>query len=85
MSGYMRFAMSPATPLSLTSLRQITSSSGEWTDRPTLHASLSCGVILLCDLSPPAARALFPAGTPSSFGRVPFRVLSQFHTKKINQ
>jgi len=49
------------------------------------HASLSCGTILLCDLSPLAARALFPAGTPSFFGGCPFRVLSQYQAKKINQ
>jgi len=47
------------------------------------HASLSCGAILLCDLSPPAARALFPVGTPSFFGGVPFRVISQNHFKKF--
>ncbi len=46
MSGDMRFAMSPATPLSLTSLRQIASSSGGCTEysspTPHLQASRNC-------------------------------------------
>jgi hypothetical protein len=59
MSGAMRSAMSPATPLRLTSLYQIAcSEAGRAQHCPRTRFALSCAAILLCDLSRSAARAL---------------------------
>ncbi|MBS0628857.1 MAG: hypothetical protein JSS30_01375 [Verrucomicrobia bacterium] len=51
---------------------------------PHAPAGLSCGPILLWDLSPLAARALFPAGTEVLFRRVPFASTRRTELEKKN-
>jgi|GEM_PF-5724465 len=69
MSGDMRFAMSPATPLSLTSLCQIASSSGGCTEysspAPHLQVFRSCLEFLSKHCVIAASKNLSGAGSPA--------------------
>ena len=73
MSGDTTIGVSPATPLRLTSLCQIASSEdGVYTVLPHTPFGLSCGAILLCDLSRSAAHArATPTGASSLVGPMP--------------
>ena len=85
MSGTCAGAMSPADPLEthLASPNRVLGGGVGTALRPP--ALLSCATIMLCDLSPRAARALTSRPGFAFHGRVPSRVDSQSQTNAFDR